>query len=173
MLSDSIIKETLHNTIELAEKALSLGNYPIGSVITDQDGNKLASFYNECTTKNDTTAHAEILCIRSVGEEKIAKGSEHNFYLFSSLEPCYGCSFFIARTNISKVFSALKDPHKGGIGDFNRFDHFRHFFEHIELIVEPYPDLMKKSKELMRKYFLRKGRPDAAVYYGYSGETAE
>ena len=92
MLSNEKIRDLLLKTINYAEQALSLNNYPIGSLITSTDGEILASDMNQLTSQNDLTAHAEILCIRKLGNN-INEDISKEYYMFSSLEPCFGCSF--------------------------------------------------------------------------------
>lgn len=161
------IRKYIELSIENAKKAYESKNYPIGSVIVDENGDIVASNYNECATQHDIAAHAELLCIRNAGIEVIAKDVPKRHLLFSSLEPCYGCSFFLARTNIFRIYSALKDPHKGGVADLKTHEMFSSTFKSIELYAEPFDDLRDASRELMMKYFLDRGRIDVAKLYGY------
>jgi len=164
MLNDEVIRRYLEQTIDLAQKGLEKKNYPIGAIIVNSKSVVLAASHNECATKHDITAHAELLCIKNVGL-KIDKDDEGDNILFVSLEPCFGCSFFIDRTNIRRIYWALKDPHKGGIGDLKKRSMFRDFFSTIELISEPFEDLKIKSRKLMKNYFLSKGNTKAAKLY--------
>lgn len=92
-----------------AEIAFSEGNYPIGSLIANSSGSVLSKKRNQLETENDITAHPEMLNLKEVGARTIKH--EKGFVLFSSLEPCFGCSFFIDRSNIVQIYTALKDPH--------------------------------------------------------------
>ncbi|PIR63532.1 MAG: hypothetical protein COU64_03995, partial [Candidatus Pacebacteria bacterium CG10_big_fil_rev_8_21_14_0_10_40_26] len=69
------------------------------------------------------------------------------------------------RSNIREIYSALKDPHKGGTSDLRSQEQFSDFFQKIHLYNEPFEDLAIKSKELMRKYFISIGNNDAAECY--------
>jgi tRNA(adenine34) deaminase len=164
MVTEEQIRKYLEKTIELAKESLEKGNYPIGSIVLNNEGDIIAQDYNENTTQNDITAHAEILCIRQAGLRLSKDNLEENI-LFTSLEPCYGCSFFIARTNIKRIYWALEDPHKGGIGDLKGEPMFKDFFTNIELTSEPYDDLKNRSRELMRSYFLSKNNTKTAELY--------
>lgn len=164
MLASEEIRELLLKTVANAEDALKLNNYPIGSLITDVHGTILASDSNHFSTQNDITAHAEILCMRKLGLT-IDNNNSDKFYMFSSLEPCYGCSFFIARTNIKKVYSALKDPHKGGMSDLQKMKPFENFFKGIEIMNDQFEDLKTESKKLMKNFFLKNGKPESAAFY--------
>lgn len=164
MLSQIQIRNFLEIALKNAEQALKLNNYPIGCVVVDSKGNIVAETMNECTTSEDISAHAEIVALRKIGKA-INKYSNRDHYLFTSLEPCFGCSFFIARSNIREIYSALKDPHKGGTSDLRSQEQFSEFFQKIHLYNEPFDDLAIKSKELMRAYFINIRNIDAAECY--------
>lgn len=163
MFTQEQIRKNLELSLQKAEEALLEGNYPIGSVVTDVENNIGAIEKNESFT-SDIAAHAEIICLRKLGQ-RVNKynGGEH--FLFTSLEPCFGCSFFIARSNIKGVYSALKDPHKGGMSDLKRQDQFANFFKNIELINDPFEDLRERSRSIMRRFFESINNLDAAKYY--------
>jgi tRNA(Arg) A34 adenosine deaminase TadA len=169
LFSNEQVRANLSYALTLAERALELGNYPIGSIIVDASNSRLAEGMNESTTSH-VAAHAEIKCIEKMGS-RINKYTSGDHFLFSSLEPCFGCSFFIARTNIRTIHSALKDPHKGGMSDLKNQDQYVEFFKNIALINEPFEDLREQSRDLMRRYFVSISNFDAAKYYGYQPET--
>jgi len=168
MFSSDQIRHFLQITLDEAKKALDEGNYPIGSLMVNDRGEIETTDRNQSFTSEDVSAHAEILGIRKLGN-KVNKDTLGEYYLFSWLEPCFGCSFFIARTNIKHIFSALKDPHKGGMSDLRVLDQFQHFFKHIEIMNEPFKDLKEESRQLMIDFFLKKDKKDAARFYGYTG----
>lgn len=164
MFSQDQIQSHLQKTITLAQVTLEKGNYPIGALIVNQDNEIVSQTSNQCTSSNDITAHAEIIALRQLGLS-VDKRTTGEHTLFTSLEPCFGCSFFIARSNITHIYSALKDPHKGGISDLHDQEQFLAFFQHIEVINEPYPNLADQSKSLMRQYFRTTGNSKAAAAY--------
>ncbi|MBP3582263.1 MAG: nucleoside deaminase, partial [Clostridia bacterium] len=53
----------MKKALELAKKAYALDEVPVGAVIV-KDGKVLASAYNKRESKNDATAHAEIIAIQ-------------------------------------------------------------------------------------------------------------
>lgn len=163
-ISKEQVRQYLELSLELAEKALQLGNYPIGAVLVNQDNTIVATEINECSTEQDITAHAEILALRKLGGA-VDKHSVGQHILFTSLEPCYGCSFFLARTNVTQIYSALKDPHKGGISNLRDQEQFASFFAKSTLVNEPLADLADHSRALMRQYFEQIGNTTAAAYY--------
>ena len=155
----------IEETIKEAEIAINKGNYPIGSLIVDEKGNIVAKCQNENATRNDITAHAEVLCLRELGTKRLAKENGKSYYLFSSLEPCGGCGFFITRTNIKTVYIASLDPYRSGMSVLKKSQDFSDIFKGTDVVVCDFPDLATKSKLLMRDYLIKRGKPEAAKIY--------
>lgn len=87
---------------------------PIGAVVVDSRTNTvLASFGNETVTRNDPTAHAEILAIRkaceTLGAQRIPECD-----LYVTLEPCPMCAAAISFARIRHVYYAATDEKSGG-----------------------------------------------------------
>ena len=55
--------------IEQAQLAGSIGEVPIGAIITDKDNNLISSGYNLREINHDPTAHAEIIAIKKASEK--------------------------------------------------------------------------------------------------------
>ena len=85
-------REYLSKALKQAEKALSLGNYPFGAILVDENRRVVSSGSNENFSLGDISAHAEIQCLRKVNIKLLLKENYEHF-LFCSGEPCYGCSF--------------------------------------------------------------------------------
>jgi tRNA(adenine34) deaminase len=171
MFDSQQIRIFLEKALELAQEVLALGNYPIGALIVDEQAQVLVSAKNECKTLQDITAHAEIIGIRNLGS-LADKNNGKKLSMFTSLEPCFGCSFFLARTNITHVYSVLKDPHKGGISALKEQKQFANFFDHIAIENNLFHDLQERSRELMKEYFISIGRKDTAAFYGFESDGA-
>jgi tRNA(adenine34) deaminase len=163
LLTKPQIRAHLENSLNLAEQALADGSYPIGCVVVDENNQVVSAQMNEFSA-GDVTSHAEILALRQLGNAA-DKHSTGSLYLFTSLEPCFGCSFFLARSNVKKIYSACLDPHKGGISQLKSQSQFNDFFTEIELINEPFADLKDKSKQLMHQYFESINNKKAAQFY--------
>ncbi len=164
MFSSQEIQSYLVRTLDLAREAFDRGDYPIGAILVHSKTKESFKASNTCKSGVDITAHAEMEVLRQLGERADRHFSaEHS--LFSSLEPCFGCSFFIARSNITRVYSALKDPHKGGMSDLCLLPQFESFFSHLTLVNEPATELADQSRALMREYFLQIGNEKAASFY--------
>lgn len=164
MFSSQEIQSYLVRTIELACEAFNRGDYPIGAILVEVRTKATFEASNTCKSGVDITAHAEMELLRQLGE-RADKHSSAEHYLFSSLEPCFGCSFFIARSSITHVYSALKDPHKGGMSDLRLLPQFESFFTQITTVNEIDAKLADESRALMREYFLLIGNEKAASFY--------
>lgn len=151
--------------ISEAEKALKEGNYPFGAVAVDSKGEIVATGRNENFTASDITAHAEMQCLRKV-DIKYLLDETREYSIFCSGEPCGGCSFFIARaSSIKHITWALTDPQKAGFDDLRKHEDFASFFDHIEVVEEPFEDLRESSAFLLREYYIRLGKSDKAKLY--------
>ncbi len=86
-----------------AKKAFNKNEVPVGAVVTDINGDILAKAYNLVETKQDPTAHAEILAIKKatiILKNKYLIGCS----LYVTLEPCPMCAAAIQYSKISKNY---------------------------------------------------------------------
>ena len=149
-------KKYLSLALDQAKIGARSGSVPIGAIITDKEGKIISSGYNTTKIDFDSTAHGEILCIRKAGKRVLTQYNTQPTILFTTLEPCYGCSFFITRTNIKTVVWALSDLLRGGIDDLLKFSKISTELKSIKMVSEPYTDLKKQSSDLMVNYYLAK-----------------
>jgi tRNA(adenine34) deaminase len=105
--------------LELADKAAHLGEVPVGCVITDKNGNILASSHNLSESNDDVTAHAEILAIRAAQKNLQKEHPSHNRLedctLYVTLEPCPMCAQAISFARIKRVYYGAADEKSGGV----------------------------------------------------------
>ena len=92
----------MRKALNLAKKAYALDEVPVGAIIV-KDGVVLASAYNKRESKNDATAHAEIMAIqkacKKVGDFRLL-GAD----IYVSLEPCVMCIGAILNARIENVY---------------------------------------------------------------------
>ena len=136
--------------LEEAKNADSLGNNPIGCVLVSSSGEVLAIGANEIKTNFDVSAHAEVQAIRKAGKQAMVKYNADETWLFTTLEPCFACSFFVTRTNIKHVVWALSDPYSGGIDDLLT-SKIGEKIKGLDLISEPDIEMRKESSQLARE----------------------
>ena len=96
-----------------AKKAKQKDEVPVGAVIVSQN-KVIARAHNIPISKNDATAHAEILAIQKAG--KILKNYRlYNCDIYSTLEPCLMCAAAMIHARIKRLFFAAFEPKTGAI----------------------------------------------------------
>ena len=80
--------------LKQAEKALAIGEVPIGAVIVE-NGRIIGRGYNRRNTDHTTLAHAEITAIRKANK-KVGD-------LYVTLEPCQMCAGALVQSRIDRV----------------------------------------------------------------------
>jgi len=101
--------------IKEARLAGNRGEVPVGAVIVEvATGRLLAKAGNLIETKNDPTAHAEILAIQAatnILSTPRLKGCD----LYVTLEPCPMCATAISFARIRRIYFGAFDPKSGGV----------------------------------------------------------
>jgi tRNA(adenine34) deaminase len=104
----------MQEALKEARKALKFGDVPIGAVIVS-DNKIIGRGYNQVEKKNDSTAHAEIIAIKSAIKKY---GYKHllNCTIYVTLEPCTMCSGAIVLARIPYLVYGAEDPKAGASG---------------------------------------------------------
>ena len=87
--------------LKQAEKALALGEVPIGAVIVE-NGRIIGRGYNRRNTDHTTLAHAEITAIRKANR-KVGDWRLEGCTLYVTLEPCQMCAGALVQSRIDRV----------------------------------------------------------------------
>ncbi len=136
------------HALELAKKAESLGEVPVGAVIV-KDDEMLAEGWNQPIVSNDATAHAEIMALRAAGEV-LNNYRIVDAELFVTLEPCSMCVGALIHARIKRVVFAASESRTGALGGaFNLLesnDH-NHIFEYESGL------LADESREMIQAFF--------------------
>ena len=90
--------------------ARNKGEVPIGAVIV-QDSKVIAKAHNCPISKNDPTAHAEILALRKAAK-KLKNYRLPNTTLYVTLEPCLMCVSAINHARVKRVVFGAPDSKK-------------------------------------------------------------
>jgi guanine deaminase len=107
--------EFLAQAVALARTHMEAGRGgPFGAVIV-RDGRVLAQGWNEVTSTNDPTAHAEVVAIRRACRE-IGDFSLAGATLYSSCEPCPMCLASAYWARISRIVYANTRADAAAIG---------------------------------------------------------
>ena len=132
----------LRNALLEAQKGLSEGGLPIGSVLADSQGRIVARGHNLRVQSGDPTAHAETVCIRNAGRRR----DWPELTMVSTLSPCIMCTGTALLYRIPRVV----------IGENHNFLGAEDLFQErgVELIVMDDSDCV----QLMRNFI--RSRPD-------------
>ena len=139
--------------LDAAEMALARHEVPVGAVIVHgPTGRLLARTGNQTIQRNDPTAHAEMLAIRTAGA---ALGSQRltDCDLYVTLEPCAMCTAAISLARIRRLYYGASDPKGGAV------EHGPRFFSQptCHHAPEVYGGIDgDRASELLREFFRRK-----------------
>ncbi len=92
--------ECMHEALVEAQKGLSVGGLPIGSVLAI-DGQIIARGHNQRVQKGSPILHAEMDCLENAG--RLTSGDYGRAVLYSTLSPCDMCSGAILLYRIRRV----------------------------------------------------------------------
>lgn len=109
---------TLHNmqrALILAEQAASLGEVPVGAVMTDAHGQVVAEAHNLTESHHNPLAHAEMLVIQQTTQKR-GQARLADCTLTVTLEPCAMCAAAISHARIKRLVFGAYDV-KGGAVD--------------------------------------------------------
>jgi tRNA(adenine34) deaminase len=108
-------EELMRLAIDVAHSATDAGDVPVGALVINSDGIVIGRGFNEREAKNDPTAHAEVVAIRSAAA-RLQKSRLDGCTLIVTLEPCAMCAGAIAQSRISKVVFGAWDEKAGAVG---------------------------------------------------------
>lgn len=132
-----------------AEKALSLGEVPVGAVIVCE--NKIiGTGYNKREKEQNALFHAEI---EAINEACKATGSWRleNCTMYVTLEPCPMCTGAIINSRLHKVVFGAYDERAGCLGGLLNLSELTLW--HKPKIVGGYME--EESEKLLSDFFLR------------------
>ena len=145
--------------LKQAEKALAIGEVPIGAVIVE-NGRIIGRGYNRRNTDHTTLAHAEITAIRKANK-KVGDWRLEGCTLYVTLEPCQMCAGALVQSRIDRVVigaPSFKSGCGGTLMNILQNNEFNHQVE-IEtgvMLEECTAILQKFFKELRLRNKMRK-----------------
>jgi tRNA(Arg) A34 adenosine deaminase TadA len=96
--------------LELANKAESIGDIPVGAIVV-KDNEIIGQGFNNRVLTNDPTGHAEINAIKDACS-KLGDWRLTDCDLYVTLEPCDMCLETIKESRISNVYFILENKEK-------------------------------------------------------------
>lgn len=111
----------MRRALELAAGARDRAEVPVGAVLV-RDGAILTEGANEVETRQDATAHAEMLAIAEA-QALLKTWRLTGTTLYVTKEPCPMCAGAIAHVRVDRIVFGVSDPKAGACGGaFNLFD---------------------------------------------------
>ena len=97
-----------------ADRAPEHGDVPVGAVVVGPDGAELARDHNRREEREDPTAHAELLALRSAAA-RIGHWRLEGATVYSTLEPCPMCAGALVAARVARVVYGARDPKAGAV----------------------------------------------------------
>ncbi len=145
-------EDFMQEALREAEKALSIGEVPIGAVI-EKDGVIIGRGHNMTETSKDPTAHAEILAIREAAEN-LGGWRLLGCRMYVTTEPCSMCAGATVLARIQRVYIGTPDPKTGACGSLMNILQDERLNHYVQIET----GIMQKECENIMKSFFRKLR---------------
>lgn len=104
----------MRRALAQARAAAEAGEVPVGAVVV-VDGELVAEAHNQPRSRNDPTAHAEVLALRAAAE-RLGHWWLSGATLYVTLEPCAMCAGATVLARIDRLVYAAADPKAGMAG---------------------------------------------------------
>ncbi len=103
----------MRRALAAAEAAALSGEVPVGAVVV-QGGEIVAVAHNQRETRNDPTAHAEIVALRSAAA-KLGGWRLVDAELYVTMEPCPMCAGAVVNARVRRLVYGCDDPKAGAV----------------------------------------------------------
>ena len=111
----SNFESEMGTALEIAKRALTTNDVPVGAVVISPDGTVIGTGMNRREVDNDPTAHAEIVALRAASSA-INTWRLDGHTLVVTLEPCAMCAGAIAQSRIKRLVFGAWDEKAGAVG---------------------------------------------------------
>ena len=141
----------MEEALKEAKKALEKGEVPIGAVVV-LGKDIVGRGYNQPITKNDPTAHAEIMALRDASMN-LKNYRLKDTLVYSTLEPCLMCAGALVHARIKKLFYSASDLKSGVIennGSLMQSAFLNHKISYEGGILK------EESSKILKNFFLNK-----------------
>lgn len=144
----------MREALRMARLGEVAGEVPVGAVAVN-DGEIVASAFNAPISRNDPTAHAEILVLRQAAE-RLGNYRLEGVTLYCTMEPCAMCAGALVAARIKRLVFGTRDLRFGAVRSKFQLadsDLLNHRVEVVEGV------LASECVELLRDFFEEKRRP--------------
>jgi tRNA(adenine34) deaminase len=147
-MPDKTHKYWMEKALELARKAESAGEVPVGAVLV-KDEQLIAEGWNQPVSSHDATSHAEIMAMREAGI-KLSNYRLIDTTMYVTLEPCSMCVGAMIHARVAKVVYGASEPRTGALGGaFNLLmsNEHNHNFDVVSGV------LAEESRDMLQSFF--------------------
>lgn len=141
-------EEYMLKALELAEKAYSLGEIPVGAIVVAPDGEIIGEGCNMREHLNSPTAHAEILAIEQAAK-RLGQWRLTDCTLYVTLEPCPMCAGAVMNARLKRVVYGAFDDKNGACASVVCL--FEERFTHIPYVRSRI--LAERCGEVLTRFF--------------------
>jgi tRNA(adenine34) deaminase len=144
----------MRRALELARTAREREEVPVGAVLV-RDGTILTEGSNEVETRQDATAHAEMLAIAEA-QALLKTWRLTGTTLYVTKEPCPMCAGALAHVRVDRIVFGVGDPKAGACGGaFQLFD-----LPGLNHRCEITPGVLREESLALLQDFFRKRRTE-------------
>ena len=135
--------------LDLAERAASAGDVPVGALVVDASGEVVGEGWNLREVAQDPTAHAEVVAFRAAAQ-RLGSWRLEGCTLVVTMEPCPMCAGAAMLARVDRVVLGAWDPKLGACGsvwDVVRDRRATHRAEVVGGVLE------QECAEVVRRFF--------------------
>ncbi|NVL92895.1 MAG: nucleoside deaminase [Desulfobacterales bacterium] len=142
----------MREALKEAEKGWHGGEVPVGALLIGRSNEVLARDHNRSISRNDPTAHAEILVIRRAA--KLLENYRLNgMTIVVTIEPCAMCMGAIINARLDTLIFGAFDLKSGAAGSIYNLSNDGRLNHRLRVI----PGIMESQcRELMQDFFGKK-----------------
>ena len=147
----SIDELWMQEALRCAQRALEIGEVPIGAVVVCE-GRVIGRGWNRNLTDHDPAAHAEIVALREAGRN-LGNHRLGNCDLFATIEPCAMCAGAMVHARVRRLVYGADDPKAGAVRSVLQVGNQPSLNHQIEIRGGV---LAGKSAEIVQEFFRRR-----------------
>jgi tRNA(adenine34) deaminase len=144
----------MRQALAAAEQAAAAGEVPVGAIVV-VGGEVVATAHNERETKNDPTAHAEVVALRKAAAA-LGRWRLVDAELYVTMEPCPMCAGALVNARLRRLVYGCDDPKAGAARTLYKLLDDPRLNHRVEVVPGV---LAAESAGLLRAFFSRLRRP--------------